>query len=250
MVVSIGFGVPPEAPHKARATIQGIARCGRTSASVPSITSPKGARVGAGPASARLSQGRAGSREKMMQVRVRRNLWPAALALLAAGAFLTLAWGSQHPVGADISGGHGQRPWLLRRCRVQRRAADGARFRSDHPAGDVRERQPSVDCPAAGTSGPVVVTDSDGALGRREDRQRACHPPPPQTAGRQPRRSGRHRPATGPLGLRRPGRIRPLIVSWARPAAGPRHGLTAARPRTPAVVPARAPPGTLPASAR
>ncbi len=38
----------------------------------------------------------------MMQVRVRSNQRPAALALLAAGAGLLLAWAGQHPVGAEF----------------------------------------------------------------------------------------------------------------------------------------------------
>lgn len=99
-----------------------------------------------------------------MQVRARRNQRPAALALLAAGAGLLLAWAGQHPVGADVSGVTASAFGYSANVGFNDEEPMVLGFGQTIPPGTLQSASPSVDCPAAGTSDPVVVTDPDGAL--------------------------------------------------------------------------------------
>ena len=100
----------------------------------------------------------------MMQLRARRNQRPAALALLLAAAALMLAWVRQHPAAADVSGLTANAFGYSANVGFNDEPPTVRGFGQTIPPGTLQSASPSVDCPATGTSDPVVVTDPDGAL--------------------------------------------------------------------------------------
>ncbi len=99
-----------------------------------------------------------------MQIRVRRNQRPAALALLAGVAGMLLAWASQHPVGADVSGVTASAFGYSANVGFNDEPPTVRGFGQTIPPGTLQSASPSVDCPATGATDPVAVTDPDGAL--------------------------------------------------------------------------------------
>lgn len=100
----------------------------------------------------------------MTQLQFRRIQSAAACALVTAAFAVMLALAGQHAAGADVSGTTASAFGYYTNVGINDEPLSIRGFGQTIPPGTPESASPSVDCPTTGTTDPVTITDSDGAL--------------------------------------------------------------------------------------
>ena len=108
------------------------------------------------------------------------------LAILVATATMALGGVGQHPADAEVSGVMASAFGYYTKVGFNGEPATVRGYGQTIPPGTSESASPSVDCPVAGTSSPVVVTDPDGAIAMYGSRTVFSGQQPPEASAPPP----------------------------------------------------------------